>query len=443
MVRLNKKYVLPFVSKEELKNIGPMVSAAHKLLREGTGAAADRLGWLDLPATYDIAEFEDIKATAKKIREICDVFVVIGIGGSYLGARAAIEFIKSEFCNRFGGGPEIYFAGNNISAASMANILELCRGRRVCINVISKSGSTTEPAIAFRIFRGLIEETCGVEGARERIFVTTDRTKGYLRKFAGQKGYTTFTIPDDVGGRFSVLTAVGLLPIAVAGLDIDELMAGAGEARLAFAEPDLDKNDSLCYAALRNILYRKGRVTEILVGYEQYMQMFCEWYKQLFGESEGKDNKGIYPSSLIFTTDLHSLGQYVQDGLRNQFETVLRVMEPDVDLVIPDDPENIDGLGFLSGMSLSFVNQRAMEGTLLAHVDGGVPNLVIEIDRRDERNLGSLIYFFELACAISGYLSGVNPFDQPGVEKYKNNMFALLGKPGFELRKKELEDRIR
>lgn len=443
MVRLSKDYIRPFVGENELKNIAPMVSAAFKLLRERSGPGADYLGWLDLPANFDRDEFEKIKSTAEKIRSMCDVFVVIGIGGSYLGSRAVIEFIKSDLYNRLGSSPEIYFAGINISPVALSNLLGLCRGRRVCINVISKSGTTTEPAIAFRFFRELLEEAYGEEGARERIFVTTDRSEETLRKFAEQKGYTTFTIPADVGGRYSVLSPVGLLPIAVAGLDIDELMAGATEARLAFSDPDPAKNDSLCYAALRNILYRKGRVTEILVVYEQYMQMLCEWYKQLFGESEGKDGKGIYPSSVFYTADLHSLGQYIQDGLRNQFETVLWVKEPDVDLTIPDDPGNIDGLGFLSGGSLAYVNQMAMKGTLLAHVDGGVPNLVIEIDKRDERNLGSLIYFFELACGVSGYLLGVNPFDQPGVEEYKKNMFALLGKPGFESRKKELEDRIR
>ncbi len=443
MVRLCKHYIRPFVGEDELNNIAPMVSAAFNLLHERSGPGADYLGWIDLPVNFDRDELERIKSTAGKIRSMCDVFVIIGIGGSYLGSRAVIEFIKSEMYNRLGDSPEIYFAGNNISPVAMANILRLCRGRRVCINVISKSGTTTEPAIAFRVFRELLEETWGEEGARERIFVTTDRNEGNLRKFAEQKGYTTFTIPADIGGRYSVLSPVGLLPIAVAGLDIDELIAGAAQARLAFSDPDPAKNDSLCYAALRNILYRKGRVTEILVVYEQYMQMLCEWYKQLFGESEGKDGKGIYPSSVIYTTDLHSLGQYIQDGMRNQFETVLWVKEPDVDLAIPDDPGNIDGLGFLSGRSLAYVNQMAMKGTLLAHVDGGVPNLVIEIDKRDERSLGGLIYFFELACGVSGYLLGVNPFDQPGVEKYKKNMFALLVKPGFESRKKELEGRIR
>ena len=374
---------------------------------------------------------------------MCDVFVVIGIGGSYLGARAVIEFLKSNMCNRVCNDmPEIYFAGNNISALAINELLEICRNKRVCINVISKSGKTTEPAIAFRIFRNLLEEQYGVEGARERIYITTDREKGNLKHFADSMGYTTFVVPDDVGGRFSVLTPVGLLPIAVAGIDIDELMAGAADARVRFSEQDIKKNDCYRYAAIRNILYRKGKVTEILVGYEQYMQMFCEWWKQLYGESEGKDQKGIYPSSVIFSTDLHSLGQYIQDGLRNQFETVISIKSADADVIIPEDEANIDGLNFLSGKSIYYVNTKAMQGTLLAHVDGGVPNLVLELDARDARNLGSMIYFFELACAISGYLLGVNPFNQPGVEAYKNNMFALLGKPGFEDARAELENRL-
>ena len=443
MITLNEKYVNSFINEEELTNISKMVYAADDMLRHGTGAGKDFLGWLDLPHTYDRDEFDKIKKTAQKIRDICDVFIVIGIGGSYLGARAVIEFIKSNMCNRIKYDmPEIYFAGNNISSLAVKELIDICQDKRVCINVISKSGKTTEPAIAFRIFRNLLEEKYGVDGARERIFITTDREKGNLKSFAYNMGYTTFVVPDDVGGRFSVLTPVGLLPIAVAGIDIDALMAGADEARVIFSNPDIKNNDCYRYAAIRNILYRKGKVTEILVGYEQYLQMFCEWWKQLFGESEGKDQRGIYPSSVIFSTDLHSLGQYIQDGLRNQFETVISIKNADVDVIIPDDEADIDGLNFLAGKSIYYVNTKAMQGTLLAHVDGGVPNIVLELDERDEKNLGSMIYFFELACAISGYLLGVNPFNQPGVEAYKNNMFALLGKPGFEDARAELENRL-
>ncbi len=443
MIRINEYYVNPFLDSGELDNIAPMVETADRMIREASGAGSDFLGWVNLPENYDRAEFQKIKKAAALIREICDVFIVIGIGGSYLGSRAVIEFIKSNMYNRLPSDmPEIYFAGNNISASATNELLEICRGKRVAINVISKSGTTTEPAIAFRIFRGLLEEEYGVKGARERIFVTTDRERGTLKKFADSMGYTTFTVPDDVGGRFSVLTPVGLLPIAVAGIDIDRLMAGANQARVAFSNPDIYKNDCYRYAALRNILYRKGRVTEILVGYEPYMLSFCEWWKQLFGESEGKDKKGIFPASVIFSTDLHSLGQYIQDGLRNQFETVIAIKTPDTDLIIPEDTADIDGLGFVSGKTLFYVNNMAMQGTLLAHVDGGVPNIVLELDKRDAKNLGAMIYFFELACAMSGYLLGINPFNQPGVEEYKTNMYALLGKPGFENIKKALEDRI-
>lgn len=444
MIRLNETYLKGFISADELRSIQPMVDTADGMIRKRTGAGSDFLGWVDLPVNYDRADFEKIKASAAKIRSMCDVFIVIGIGGSYLGSRAVIEFLKSNMHNRTASDmPEIYFAGNNISALAITELLDICRGKRVCINVISKSGQTTEPAIAFRIFRSLLEKEYGADGARERIFVTTDRERGNLKKFADNMGYTTFVVPDDVGGRFSVLTPVGLLPIAVAGININALMEGAAAAREAYSGADLEHNPCYRYAAIRNILYRKGKVTEILVGYEQYLQMFCEWFKQLYGESEGKDQKGIYPSSVIFSTDLHSLGQYIQDGMRNLFETTISIKTPDADIIIPDDKDNIDGLGFLSGKSVYYVNQMAMQGTLLAHVDGGVPNIVIEIEKRDEHNLGELIYFFELACALSGYLLGVNPFNQPGVEAYKKNMFALLGKPGFEEMRKELENRIR
>ncbi len=443
MIRLNEKYVKKFISQEEMSCMDNIVRSADKILRERTGAGNDYLGWLDLPYNYDKNEFERIKITAQKIRKMCDIFIVVGIGGSYLGARAVIEFLKSNMHNRLNRDmPEIYFAGNNISAAALSELIEICEGKDVCINVISKSGKTTEPAIAFRVLRGLLEKKYGADGCRERIYITTDREKGNLKPFADKAGFETFVVPDNVGGRFSVLTPVGLLPIAVAGIDIDKLMSGAAKACIDYAEPDIDKNDCYRYAALRNILYRKGKVTEILVGYEQYLQMFSEWWKQLYGESEGKDQKGIYPSSVIFSTDLHSLGQYIQDGLRNQFETVISIKTPDVDVIIPDDPADIDGLNFVSGMTLNYVNSKAMQGTLLAHIDGGVPNIVIEVDKRDEENLGYLIYFFELGCAISGYMLGVNPFNQPGVESYKKNMFALLGKPGLEKEKAELENRL-
>ncbi len=442
-IRLVDSYVAPFVSEKEYGYMQPMVDAAHTMLHEKTGQGNGFLGWLNLPRDYDKAEFARIKEAAAKIRKSCDVFIVIGIGGSYLGARAVVEFLKSPLYNNLQKDtPDIYFSGCNISATNMQELLAICEGRDVCINVISKSGTTTEPAVAFRIFREMLEKKYGAEGAKERIFVTTDRAKGTLKGFADKVGYETFVVPDDVGGRFSVLSAVGLLPIAVAGIDLDELMGGADDARVALAEPDISKNDCYKYAALRNILSRQGKSTEILVGYEPYMQMFCEWWKQLYGESEGKDKKGIYPSSVIFSTDLHSLGQYIQDGMRNLFETVVWVKDTGVSQLIPHDPENIDGLNFLSGKDLNYVNDMARQGTLFAHIDGGVPNIVLEVESRTARSLGYMIYFFEKACAISGYLLGVNPFDQPGVEAYKKNMFALLGKPGYEEQKAALEARL-
>ena len=442
-LKLNEKFVKDFVSAEELQNMQPMVDTAHSMLLNHSGPGSDFLGWMDLPVNYDRDEFAAIQAAAEKIKKSCDIFIVIGIGGSYLGARAVIEFLKSPLYNNLPKNtPDIYFSGNSISASAMQELLTLCEGKDVCINVISKSGTTTEPAVAFRIFRGLLEKKYGVEGARERIFVTTDRAKGTLKGFADQAGYQTFVVPDDVGGRFSVLSAVGLLPIAVAGIDLSALMQGAADAREAFADPALENNICYKYAALRNILYRKGKTTEILVGYEPYELMFCEWWKQLYGESEGKDKRGIYPSSVIFSTDLHSLGQYIQDGLRNLFETVLSIKASDTALAIPEDPANIDGLNFLSGKEISYVNDTAMLGTLFAHTDGGVPNIVLELEDRSAHSLGYLIYFFERACALSGYLLGVNPFNQPGVEAYKKNMFALLGKAGYEAQKAELEARM-
>ncbi len=443
-IRLNANYLSSFVSAEELQNIQPQVTLAHELLTSGTGAGNDYLGWTTLPVDYDKEEFARIKVAAEKIKKSCDVFIAIGIGGSYLGARAVIEFLKSPKYNNIPKDtPDIYFAGNSISASEIDELLRICEGKDVCINVISKSGTTTEPAVAFRVFRALLEQKYGKDGARERIFVTTDKARGTLKHFSDEAGYETFVVPDDVGGRFSVLTAVGLLPIAVAGIDIDALMQGAADAMTAYGDPALDKNDCYKYAALRNILYRKGKTTEILVGYELYAAMLNEWWKQLYGESEGKDQRGIFPASVIFSTDLHSLGQYIQDGMRNLFETVISIENNPVSYPIPDDPANIDGLNFLSGMDLNAVKKTAMQATLLAHVDGGVPNILIELADRSAHSLGFLLYFFELACAISGYLLGVNPFNQPGVEAYKKNMFALLGKPGYEDARAALEARLK
>ena len=442
-IRLNDNYLNGFILKQEYTAIQPQVTAAHKMLTEKSGLGNDFLGWTTLPDDYDKQEFAKIKECAEKIKKDCDVFIVIGIGGSYLGARAVIEYLKSPLYNNLKKDtPDIYFAGCNISAASIAELLSICEGKDVCINVISKSGTTTEPAVAFRVFRNMLEEKYGIEGAKERIYVTTDRQKGTLKAFSDQMGYQTFVVPNDVGGRFSVLTAVGLLPIAVAGIEIDALMKGADDARLAYTDDKIENNDCYKYAAIRNILYRKGKTTEILVGYETYSQMFNEWWKQLYGESEGKDQKGIFPASVIFSTDLHSLGQYIQDGVRNLFETVISIEENDVKFDIPHDPANVDGLNFLSGVDLNVVKKTAMQGTLLAHVDGGVPNVLLQIKDRSAYSLGYMIYFFELACAISGYMRGVNPFDQPGVEAYKKNMFALLGKPGYEEMKQKLEARL-
>jgi len=374
---------------------------------------------------------------------MCDVLVVIGIGGSYLGARAAIEFINSPSYNALKKDtPDVYFAGKSISPSELSDLLKICEGRDVCINVISKSGTTTEPAVTFRIFRELLEKKYGVEESAKRIFVTTDKCRGTLKEFSDKMGYETFVVPDDVGGRYSVLTAVGLLPIAVAGIDIDAMMKGAADSRAKYLTDDSMNNECIRYAALRNILYRKGKITEILAAYEPAAQMVCEWWKQLYGESEGKDQKGIFPASVIFSTDLHSLGQYIQDGLRNQFETVLDIKNASDSVIIPEDKANVDGLNFLSGMDLHDVNRTAMLGTLLAHNDGGVPNIVIELENRSAYTFGWMVYFFELACAISGYLLGVNPFNQPGVEAYKKNMFALLGKPGYEDQKAALEARM-
>ena len=442
-IKLNDKYVSSYIAAHEYANAQEQVNTAAKMLREKSGAGNAFLGWVDLPDSYDKEEFARIKVAAQKIQKSCDVLVVIGIGGSYLGARAVIEFLKSPLYNNLKKDtPDIYFAGNSISAGALNEVLALCEGRDVCVNVISKSGTTTEPAVAFRVFRTLLEEKYGKEGARERIFVTTDRARGTLKQFSTDAGYETFVVPDDVGGRFSVLTAVGLLPIAVAGIDIDQLMQGAASASHTYVDADITKNDCYRYAAIRNILYRKGKNVEVMASYEPFSAMFSEWWKQLFGESEGKDQKGIFPASVVFSTDLHSLGQFIQDGTRSMFETVIDIADTGDTFAIPNDPANIDGLNFLSGMDLNEVKRKAMQGTILAHVDGGVPNIVIELDQRNAFTLGELIYFFELACAVSGYMLGVNPFDQPGVESYKKNMFALLGKPGYEDMKKELEARL-
>lgn len=443
-VKLNDKYLADFVGDGEYACIRPLVDMAHEQLRDRSGAGNDFLGWVDLPENYDKEEFGRIKVAAEKIKKNCDVFIVIGIGGSYLGARAVIELLKSpNYNNLKKNTPDIYFAGRDISASSLSELLEICEGRDVCINVISKSGTTTEPAVAFRVFRKMLEDKYGIDGARERIFVTTDKARGSLKGFADRMGYDTYVVPDDVGGRFSVLTAVGLLPIAVAGIDVDELMRGAADARVAYSVNDIEKNDAYRYATIRNILYNKGKNTEILAGYEEFARMFSEWWKQLYGESEGKDQKGIFPASVIFSTDLHSLGQYIQDGMRNLFETVISFNETGASFEIPYDEENIDGLNFVANVDLNTVKKLAMQGTLLAHVDGGVPNILIEVADRSAYSAGYLIYFFEIACAISGYMLGVNPFNQPGVEAYKKNMFALLGKPGYEDMKAELESRLK
>lgn len=442
--RLTDKYVKGFVSDKEYVALAPYVKTAHDVLHAGTGLGNDFIGWLHLPTDYDKEEFARIKAAAERIKKNTDVFVVIGIGGSYLGARAAIEFIKSPNYNALAKDvPQVYFIGNSISSNALAELMEICEGKDVSINMISKSGTTTEPAIAFRVFREMLEKKYGKDGARERIFCTTDKAKGTLKELATKEGYETFVVPDDVGGRFSVLTAVGLLPIAVAGADIDALMAGAAKAESDFDNDDLMTNDCYKYAALRNILYRKGKTTEILVSYEPAFALMNEWYKQLFGESEGKDNKGLFPASVVFSTDLHSMGQYIQDGRRNLFETVVLFDKCKREITLGTDPENVDGLNFLTGKTMDFVNKKAFEGTVLAHTDGGVPNIVLNVEEMTETELGYLIYFFEKACAISGYLLGVNPFDQPGVESYKKNMFALLGKPGYEAQKAELEARLK
>ncbi len=441
-IKLNDKFLKGFVTEADYQKIDADVKKAINTVRDRSGAGNDFLGWVDLPENYDKEEFARIKVAAEKIKKIAKVFVVIGIGGSYLGARAAIEFIKSPIYNNLKKDtPDIYFSGNSISASALKELLEICESTDFSINVISKSGTTTEPAVAFRFFRELLEKKYGKDGARERIFVTTDKARGTLKKFSDESGYETFVVPDDVGGRYSVLTAVGLLPIAVAGIDVDAMMKGALDSRNEYLNSD--DNDCTKYAAIRNILLNKGKNIEILAAYEPCAQMLCEWWKQLYGESEGKDGKGIYPSSVIFSTDLHSLGQYIQEGQRQLFETVIDIKDAGTKLDIPYDEANVDGLNFLVGKTVSNVCSTAMLGTLFAHTDGQVPNVVLELDDRSAYSFGYLVYFFELACAVSGYTLGVNPFNQPGVEEYKKNMFALLGKAGYEEEKKALEQRMK
>lgn len=441
-IKLNTKYLANFVSETELEAIKPQIETAVNTLHAKNGQGSDFLGWLELPTNYDKDEFERIKKASKKIQQNSDILIVIGIGGSYLGARSAIELLKSQNYNNLKKDtPDIYFVGNNISSTYLSEIISICEGKDISVNVISKSGTTTEPALAFRVFKKLVEDKYGEDGAKERIFCTTDKAKGTLKELADTKGYETFVVPDDVGGRYSVLTAVGLLPIAVAGCDLDKIMEGARQAQNDYMA-DFDNNDCYKYAALRNILYRKGKSVEMLVSYEPCFVQMAEWYKQLFGESEGKDNKGLLPDAVNFSADLHSMGQYIQDGSKVLFETVVDIKQPKQDLFIDLDENNLDGLNFLANQNMSVVNRKAFEGTVLAHTDGGVPNIILELDAIDEFNYGYMVYFFEKACAVSGYTLAVNPFNQPGVESYKKNMFALLGKPGYEDKKAALEAKL-
>ena len=441
-INFNYSKALDFFSKDEVDALQPYVDLAHQMLHEKTGLGNDFLGWVDLPENYDKEEFARIKKAAEKIQSDSDVLVVIGIGGSYLGARAAIECLGHSFRNNLTKEerktPEIYFAGNNISSTYLMDLLDVIKDKDVSLNVISKSGTTTEPAIAFRVLKEFLENKYGKEEAAKRIYATTDAKKGALKQVSDEEGYETFIIPDDVGGRFSVLTPVGLLPIAVAGIDIDAMMKGANDARLDYSVSDLNKNDCYQYAAVRNILHRKGKDIELLVNYEPTLHYVSEWWKQLYGESEGKDQKGIFPAAVDLTTDLHSMGQFIQDGSRNLFETVINVENAGCELLIEKEDEDLDGLNYLAGRTVDYVNKCAMNGTVLAHTDGDVPNIIINLDKKDEYSLGQLFYIFEFACGVSGYLLGVNPFNQPGVEAYKRNMFALLGKKGYEKERVEL-----
>ena len=438
MLKLDLSKLNGFLPEDYLTSREERLAKAAEMVASHTGPGGDFTGWVFLPRDYDKEEFARIQAAAKKIQQQSQVLVVIGIGGSYLGARAVIEVIKSNNYNlKKKDTPDVFFAGNGLSTDALLELIELIGDRDFSVNVISKSGTTTEPAVSFRIFKELLEKKYGKEGAKERIYATTDKARGALKGLADAEGYEEFVVPDDVGGRFSVLTAVGLLPIAVAGVDIDALMGGARQAMEELTVPGLD-NPAWQYAAARHGLYQKGKAIEVLAGYEPRFRFFAEWWKQLYGESEGKDGKGLFPASVEFTADLHSMGQYIQDGQRNLLETVVRFDKPITEAVIPHDPENVDGLNFLSGKTLAYVNDQAIRGTRLAHVDGGVPNIVVTLPKRDEDSVGRLIYFFEFACGLSGYLLEVNPFDQPGVEAYKKNMFALLGKPGYEDLRSEL-----
>ena len=445
-ISLDLSKVAPYLAMTEIDYMEDMVKSAHDKLHNGTGAGNDFLGWIDLPVNYDKDEFARIKKSAEKIKSDSDVLIVIGIGGSYLGARAAIEMLTNNFHNALDSdkrkSPKIFYVGNNISSTYMTELLQAIEGKDVSLNIISKSGTTTEPAIAFRILRTYVEKKYGVEEARKRIYATTDKAKGALKTLADAEGYESFVVPDDIGGRFSVLTAVGLLPIAAAGIDIDAMMKGAADAREVYSNPSLKENEAYKYAAVRNALYNKGKVIEVLVNYEPSLHYFNEWWKQLFGESEGKDNKGLFPAAVDFSTDLHSMGQYVQEGRRTLFETVISVEKAKYEINIEAAENDMDGLNFLAGKTMDFVNRKAFEGTILAHNDGGVPNMVLNVPELSPYYFGYMVYFFEKACGISGYILGVNPFDQPGVEAYKKNMFALLGKPGYEDIKAELEKRL-
>lgn len=438
--------VSPFISEDEVKNIERQAMDAKELLLSKTGAGNDFLGWIDLPVNYDKDEFARIKEAAKKIQSDSEVLLVIGIGGSYLGARAAIEFLRHSFYNIIPKDqrktPEIYFVGNSISSTYIKDLMDVVGDRDFSINMISKSGTTTEPAIAFRVFKEKLEKKYGKEEAAKRIYATTDKARGSLKNLATEEGYESFVVPDDVGGRFSVLTAVGLLPIAVSGADIDKLMEGAASGRDAAINAPFAENDAVKYAAIRNILLRKGKCVEILANYEPSIHYVSEWWKQLYGESEGKDQRGILPASVDLTTDLHSMGQFIQDGARIMFETVIELETSREEIVLQEEPVDLDGLNYLSGKTVDFVNKSAMNGTILAHTDGNVPNTMIKIPEANEFYLGQLFYFFEFACGVSGYMLGVNPFNQPGVENYKKNMFALLGKPGYEEQREQLLKRL-
>lgn len=446
-IGLDLSKTAPFIMTEEFKLMEQQARAAHDALHQGRGAGSDFLGWVELPVNYDVQEFKAIQTAAQEIGDTSEALVVIGIGGSYLGARAAIEMLNHSFYNQVQAvrrkTPQIYYLGQTISSTYTAELLEVLAEKDFAVNVISKSGTTTEPAIAFRLIKELLVKKYGAEAAKRRIYATTDRAKGALKKLADAEGYKQFVIPDNVGGRYSVLTPVGLLPMAVGGIDIQEVMDGARSAYQVYRNPILDDNPAYQYGVARNILYRKGKLIEIMVNYEPGLHYFAEWWKQLFGESEGKNQRGIFPAACDFSTDLHSMGQYIQEGRRVLFETVLWVEKPRQSVRIPDDPENIDGLNFLSGRTMEFVNEKAFEGTLLAHHEGGVPNIVVRVPELTPYYFGNMVYFFEKACGLSGYLNAVNPFDQPGVEAYKKNMFALLGKPGYETEKAELEARLK